>query len=72
MSDLASINAIMPTVGATYVDERGRELEITAVQPGDHLGREVLGLLSHSPQNGHRPREYSTDLQIFAATWRAA
>lgn len=61
-----------PIVGGHYADGLGRELEVTAVQLGDRLGREVLGLLSHAPRNGHRPREYSTDLLGFTETWRPA
>lgn len=57
-------------IGTTYIDELGaRELEVTAIQPGDRLGREVIGLLSHAPRNGHRPQPYSCDQAIFAATW---
>lgn len=59
-------------VGRVYVDDHGRELEITALQLGDSLGREILGLLCNRPKNGHRPLEYSCDQAIFAATWRPA
>lgn len=67
MSDVTQTT--LPLVGALYVDERGRELEITAVNPGDRLGRDICGLLSHAPRNGHRPREYATDLGTFGHIW---
>lgn len=60
-----------PVVGATYIDVAGgRELYVIACNPGDRLGREVIGLVSHHPRNGDRPADYATDLKIFAATWR--
>lgn len=57
-------------VGRHYADDHDRELEITVLQLGDRAGREILGLLSHSPRNGHRPQSYSCDQTIFASTWR--
>lgn len=62
----------LPKIGAVYADDSGRELEITAVEPGERLGREIRGLLSHGPRNGHRPADYSTDLITFDAIWATA
>lgn len=64
---------IEPVIGRRYIDATGmRSLEVTAVQLGDRLGREVIGLLSGHPRNGHAPQEYATDLTIFASIWRPA
>jgi hypothetical protein len=63
---------VTPVVGEWYFDDTGRVLEVTDVNPRSPRGRDVIGLLSHTPRNGHAPQDYSTDLRTFAAIWRSA
>lgn len=63
----------LPVTGVTYSDVTGgRELLVTAVNPADPQGRDVVGLVSSTPRNGHAPRAYATSLVIFSKIWEAA
>lgn len=69
---------------STFQDARGRVLEVTAVRPGAHDGREVIGLIRYPalefpakvvpngtplPPVPARPRPYATDARIFREIW---
>lgn len=70
MSTASDQSYTVPAIGGRYVDDQGRQLNVTELQPGDPLGREVIGLISHTPLNGHTPQAYATSARIFAAIWR--
>jgi hypothetical protein len=55
------------TVGETYQDANGRELLVTVVQPGDPLGREVLGVLLEPREEGDviTMAEWSEEFERF-------
>ena len=54
-----------PVVNGRYSDHRGRVLVVHTIQPGDSLGREVLGKLKWKGNS----QAYSTTLAIFYAIW---
>lgn len=50
-------------IGNRYTDPRGRSLKVIEVQPGDPLGREVIGRL----KDGGGTYDYATSFKIFKA-----
>ena len=59
-----------PTVGEKYQDCINRTLVVTAVQPGDPLGREVIGKLESDQLDPASTFDYSCPMSTWVAIWR--
>lgn len=53
-----------PHVGERIIDEVGRELQITEVNPDDPHGRNIVGILSTTQ------RLYACDTTVLLVVWR--
>lgn len=65
--------AALPQEGTTYADARGRALYVDAVQLGDPLGRDVVGVVATYDRGemlGVRREHYATDVATWAHVWR--
>lgn len=60
--------ATTASIGKRYLDNHGRILTITEIEPDNHLERHVRGLIGRVT-NGTKPVPYATSLQIFEDTW---
>lgn len=57
----------LPSPGDIYRDTQKRTLRVVGVFPGDPLGRQVQGIVSHPKQSD---RAYSTTLEMWREIWR--
>jgi hypothetical protein len=60
-------NAEYPAEKSDWVDNQDseRRLHVTEVVPGDHLGREIRGLVKRV----NLERDYATNLETFHKVW---
>jgi hypothetical protein len=56
-------------VGKGYVDATGRKLEVTGYQPGDPLGRDIIGKVSSFGPPLVVDKDYATTVETFQAVW---
>lgn len=60
----------VPAIGSLWGEAGDRTLEVTNVHPGDRLGREVIGFVSLSLEQGWGGRPYACPLTTWRDVWR--
>lgn len=62
---------MLDIVGHVFDDAEGRSLHVTEYNPGDPLGRDIVGKMYHKPQPGKLevPIDYATTVQNFQTIW---